>query len=127
MNMRHQSLINLHPKTALPNPEDLRINIPSGSGGTVQVGVKTDVRKKLNFIGKEGTEIAGEHYTAVDLGGTYVGSQNITGFTYNTNEYTVLIDDSYVAGSGAIGMLLPEPYNSSFPTNDNLWTVGKMG
>ena len=125
--MRHQSRTNLHPKVALPSPEDLYVNIPSGSGGAIQVGVKTDVRKKLNFIGKEGTEIEGAHYTAVDLGGTYVGSKNITGFTYNTNEYTVLIDDSYVAGSGSIGMLLPEPYSSSFPTNDNSWTVGKMG
>ena len=126
MKMQRQSHTNLHPRNALPSPEDLYVNIPSGSGGAIQVGVKTDVRKKLYLNGKEGTEIEGAHYSAVDLGGTYVGSQKVAGFTYDKNEYTVVIDASYVAGSGHIGMLLPPPYNSSFPSDDNSWTVGKM-
>lgn len=124
---RPQLRIRLNPKTALPKPEDLYLNIPSGSGGALQVGVNTDVRKKMYFIGKEGTEIEDTHYTAVDLGGTYVGSKNVTGFTYNKNEYVALIDNTYVSGSAHIGMFLPEPYSTSFPTDENSWTVGKMG
>lgn len=127
MKKQHLLKLNSHPKIALPNPEDLYVNVPSGSGGAIGIGEKTDVRKKLYFIGKEGTEIEGMHYTAIDLGGTYVGSKNITGFAYNADEYTVVIDDSYVAGSGTIGMILPPPYDNSFPTSENSWVVGKLG
>lgn len=81
----------------------------------------------MNLIGLEGTPFAEQKFSAVDLGGTYVGSKNVTGFTYNTNDYTVLIDETYDAGSGTIGMILPPPYNSVFPTNENSWVVGKMG
>lgn len=104
----------------------MRINVPSGSGGALQIGVKTDVRTRLNFIGLEGTPFEGQKFTAVDLGGTYMGSKNVTGFTYDRTEYTVWIDESYVAGSGAIGMILPPPYNSVFTPDENSWVVGKM-
>lgn len=56
-----------------------------------------------------------------------MGSKNVTGFTYDATEYTVLIDESYVTGSGAIRMILPPPYDSSFPPSENSWVVGKIG
>lgn len=93
----------------------------------MQIGVKTDVRTRFNFIGRDGTTFEEQKFSAVDLGGTYVGSKNVIGFTYNPDDYTVLIDASYVAGSGAIEMLLPPEYNNVFPTNENSWEVGKIG
>lgn len=131
MKMRHQSCTNLRPKTALPKPEDLYVNVPSGSGGALHVGVKTDVRKKLNFIGKEGTEIEGTIYTPMELGGTYIGSKNITGFQFNTEEtgeYNVLIDASYEAGKGAVSAIMTgTKYADAFPLDSCTWVVGKFG
>lgn len=127
--MRKQKRLRIHlrnPDKALPTPEQVRINIPSGSGGALQIGVKTDVRTKFYFIGLEETPFDGQKFTAVDLGGTYVGSKNVKGFTYNPENYTVEIDDTYVVGSGAIGMLLPPEYNNVFPPSENSWVVGKM-
>ena len=105
----------------------MRISVSSGSGGALQIGFKTDVRTRLNFIGLDGTPFEGQKFTAVDLGGTYMASKKVTGFTYDNTEYTVLIDESYVAGSGVIGMILPPPYDSAFPTSENSWVVGKIG
>lgn len=107
------------------------LNLPSGSGGAVEVGTAVDVRTKLNFIGKSGTDFAGQIFTAIDLGGTYVGSSGVAGFTFNTpatGEYGVLIDDNYVANSGqVIAMMIGTPYEDAFPTSSCTWKVGRIG
>jgi hypothetical protein len=124
----HRLLIHLiNPDKALPTPEQLYINVPSGSGGALEIGVKTDVRTRFNFIGKEGTPFADQIFSAVDLGGNYVGSKNVAGFTYNQNDYTLEIDNNYVSKSGSIAMMLPQEYDEAFSGSENSWVVGRIG
>ena len=107
------------------------VNVPSGSGAGVEVGVATDVTIKLNFIGKSGTEFAGQKFSAIDLGGVYTGSVGVTGFSFNTpitGENKVQITSDYVANTGKIiAIMAGTPYEDLFPQSDCQWTVGRIG
>lgn len=118
----------LHPKKALPTPDQIYLNVPSGSDSAIEVGTSVDVRTKMYFIGKDSTEFEGQHFTPEDLGGGY-SFNSATGASYDYDTHMLSITSEYNADNFATlnCNMFGTDYYSAFPVADNTWKIGRIG